>query len=151
MKKIFLFVLSVAMTACNVEPEPTFLTLDFEGEQWDDFHAGVATDPYSSNVVADGYMWQAAGSSLSSQAVVDEYGIIRGGMILSSYNSNDIATYDVSAIFLLSNFYRHRFLVSSAIAFRCSDSDPRTNSKGHPKSQKAAVTAMRIHAGSPEF
>ena len=94
MKKIFLFALGVVMASCiNVEPQPTFLTLDFEGEQWDDFHTGVATDPYSSNVVANGYSWQAAGSSLSSHAVVDEYGIIRGGMILSSYNSNDIATY----------------------------------------------------------
>lgn len=93
MKKIFLFALGVVMTSCITKDEPTYLTLDFEGEQWSVIPMSVATDPYSSNVVANGYKWQATDSSLSSQAVVDEYGIIRGGMILSSYNSNDLASY----------------------------------------------------------
>lgn len=98
MKKIFLFALGVAttvLTACSDEQTPNSYTLDFEGEQWNTISAVAVGDAYSSNVVANGYEWADGQTSLTSRALVDyTYGAyIRGGMLLSSYNSDDVATY----------------------------------------------------------
>ena len=95
MKKIFLFLFGIAMTSCNVESAPVDYTLDFEGERWNALSAVAYGDAYSSNMVAEGYEWHDGSTSLSSRALVDyTYGAyIRAGMLLSSYNSNDVATY----------------------------------------------------------
>ena len=98
MKKILRFTLCsalLALVSCSDSDGPKQYILDFEGEQWNALSAVSYGEPYSSNVVSDGYEWRDSTTSLSSRALVDyTYGAyIRGGMLLSSYNSSDVATY----------------------------------------------------------
>ena len=86
----------LALAACSEKEDghPRHL-LTFEGPEWTALSASTYGEPYSSVVVAEGYAWRDEKSSLSSRALVDyTYGAyIRGGMLVSSYNSDDIATY----------------------------------------------------------
>lgn len=98
MKKNFFYVailFLVTLVACSESESPVRHTLDFEGEPWTALSATTFGDAYSSSVVANGYEWRDAATTLSSRALVDyTYGAyIRGGMLVSSYNSADIATY----------------------------------------------------------
>lgn len=99
MKNISLFVLGLAaslLLACNrVDDSRPRSVVTFEGESWNALSAVAYGEPYSSAMVADGYEWRDEASSLSSRALVDyTYGAyIRGGMLVSSYNSDDVATY----------------------------------------------------------
>ena len=99
MKNISLFVLGLAaslLSACNeVDDSRPRSLVTFEGESWNALSAVAYGEPYSSALVADGYEWRDEASSLSSRALVDyTYGAyIRGGMLVSSYNSDDVATY----------------------------------------------------------
>lgn len=95
--KRFLLVIAVALlgAGCSRDDSPPRTTITFEGDEWSALSASTYGEPYSSVMVADGYAWRDAETSLSSRALVDyTYGAyIRGGMLISSYNSNDIATY----------------------------------------------------------
>jgi hypothetical protein len=99
MKNISLFVLGLAaslLSACNeVDDSRPRSVVTFEGESWNALSAVAYGEAYSSAMVADGYEWRDEASSLSSRALVDyTYGAyIRGGMLVSSYNSDDVATY----------------------------------------------------------
>ena len=98
MKKILRFALSAALlasVACSDSDGPKLHTLDFEGSEWNALSAVSYGEPYSSSVVSEGYEWKDSATSLSSRALVDyTYGAyIRGGMLISSYNSADVATY----------------------------------------------------------
>lgn len=99
MKNISLFVLGLAaslLSACNeVDDIRPRSVVTFEGESWNALSAVAYGEAYSSAMVADGYEWRDESSSLSSRALVDyTYGAyIRGGMLVSSYNSDDVATY----------------------------------------------------------
>ena len=99
MKKISLFMLCLAVlltSACNETDDSRPRSLvTFEGNEWNTLSAVAYGEPYSSAMVANGYEWRDESSSLSSRALVDyTYGAyIRGGMLISSYNSDDVATY----------------------------------------------------------
>lgn len=99
MKKNFYLLATLAMmtfAGCSDgDNDNSRVTIDFEGAEWSALSASTIGEPYSSAVVANGYEWQDARTTLASRALVDyTYGAyIRGGMLLSSYNSNDIATY----------------------------------------------------------
>lgn len=99
MKNISLFALCLAaltLLACDdKEQGPVRHTIDFEGDYWTALSAPTYGEAYSSAMVANGYEWRDQTTSLSSRALVDyTYGAyIRGGALVSSYNSDDIATY----------------------------------------------------------
>ena len=95
MKKIFRFTLCsalLALASCSNDDGPQQHIIDFEGEEWNSLSAVSYGEPYSSNVVSEGYEWRDGATSLSSRALVDyTYGAyIRVGTILSSYNTNDL-------------------------------------------------------------
>lgn len=99
MKRILLLALLFASVGCSDadDSRPRY-EINFEGEQWNALSATTAGVSYSSELVANGYEWcaPAEDGSLSSKALVDDtygYAYIRGGMLISSYNSNDIVTY----------------------------------------------------------
>lgn len=99
MKKNFFSLAILAMMAfagcSDGDSDTSRVIIDFEGAEWTALSASTIGEPYSSVVVANGYEWQDALTTLSSRALVDyTYGAyIRGGMLLSSYNSGDITTY----------------------------------------------------------
>lgn len=96
MKRYFLLIAVVLLgVGCSDDDSPQRSTITFEGEEWNAISASTYGEPYSSVMVADGYAWRDAATSLSSRALVDyTYGAyIRGGMLVSSYNTSDVATY----------------------------------------------------------
>lgn len=99
MKKNFFSLAILAMMAfagcSDSDNDNSRVTIDFEGAEWTALSATTIGEPYSSAVVANGYEWQDPLTTLSSRALVDySYGAyIRCGVLLSSYNSDDITTY----------------------------------------------------------
>ncbi len=96
MKRFFLFAMLLAAVACSKDDSLPRATIDFEGDNWSALSATTAGISYSSEFVANGYEWSDSSTSLSSKALIDDsygYTYIRGGMLVSSYNSNDITTY----------------------------------------------------------
>ena len=97
MKRIFLLALLFAAVGCTgVDDSHPRETVHFEGEEWSAYSATTAGVKYSSDLVAGGYKWCDKRTTLTSEALVDNtygYAYIRGGMLVSSYNSADIKTY----------------------------------------------------------
>ena len=97
MKRFFTLVLLFTAVACtNTDDNTKTVTLDFEGASWNALSATTAGKEYSSDIVAGGYAWSDAKSGLKSEALIDDsygYTYIRSGMLVSSYNSADYATY----------------------------------------------------------
>lgn len=97
MKRIFLLALLFGAIGCTpIDDSPPRFTLSFEGEEWNAISATTAGISYSSELVANGYEWRDKETSLSSKALVDNsygYAYIRGGMLVSSYNSREVTTY----------------------------------------------------------
>ena len=97
MKRFFTLALLLAAVACtNTDDNKKTVTLDFEGDAWNALSATTAGKEYSSDIVAGGYAWSDAQSGLKSEALIDDsygYTYIRSGMLVSSYNSADYATY----------------------------------------------------------
>ena len=97
MKRIFLLALLFGAIGCPpIDDSPPRFTLGFEGEEWDAISATTAGISYSSELVANGYECRDKETSLSSKALVDNsygYAYIRGGMLVSSYNSREVTTY----------------------------------------------------------
>ena len=85
-----------ALASCSDKDDsrPRYV-INFEGPEWSALSASTYGEPYSSIVAAEGYAWRDEKSSLSSRALVDyTYGAyIQSGILVSSYNSSDIATY----------------------------------------------------------
>ena len=97
MKRLFTFALLLAAVACTKNKDNNHtITIDFEGAGWNAHSATTAGTTYSSDLVAGGYKWSDAASSLTAEPLIDDsygYTYIRSGMLISSYNSADIATY----------------------------------------------------------
>lgn len=96
MKRLLLIAALLMAAACSKDNSRPRETVHFEGEEWSAYSATTAGVKYSSDLVAGGYKWCDKITTLTSEAVIDNsygYAYIRGGMLVSSYNSADIATY----------------------------------------------------------
>lgn len=97
MKRLLLIAALLMAAACTgVDDSHPRETVHFEGEEWSAYSATAAGVKYSSDLVVGGYKWCDKRTTLTSEALVDNtygYAYIRGGMLISSYNSDDIKTY----------------------------------------------------------
>lgn len=96
MKKLLLFAFTLAMVACNNDNDKQdrkWLTLDFEDNIFD---ANVAEIASTWSFVKEGYTWIEPQTSLYHEAKFTYdygYAMFGGGLILSSFNSNDPASF----------------------------------------------------------
>ena len=96
MKKYLFFALALLAVACNNDKDEVqreWVTLDFEA---DNFQQKVATLPNTWYFMKEGYSWIELITSLYHEALfTNDYGyaMFSGGLVVSSYNSNDVSRF----------------------------------------------------------
>ena len=85
---------AAAMFASCSEDGPSMETavVTFEGSEWTPFVASSFDATYTGSVATPDYVWKDSATSLTGPNIFSG-GYFSGGWVVSSYNSNDLATY----------------------------------------------------------